>query len=275
MVRQQYFRVSLAGQPEIRTSGAFADESADISWTQPRDLWQALLLEHSGVFTMNGHTFEVEPFDFVIVPPSSRNEVHRTGEAPYVYSYFTFCPEEGVRDEMALPLHSRLGEEGRFWNLNFRRGLSRLQTSRTSLHIVARSMLWAVAQEVASHERNVYVAEAERMVIEGLADTLRIDQLAKRVGISQGQLSRLFLAEHGRTPLQYIRDARAEHAHRLLTTTTTPLKQVGTACGYPNPHHFNRFVRERLGASPRAIRNKQVHVDVFRVKMYTASLDKA
>ncbi len=223
---------------------------------------------------MNGHTFEVEPYDLAVVPPGSRNEVVRTGEPPYVYSYFTFCPEDGVRDEVALPLHTRLGDEGRFWNLNFRRGLSRLQLSRTSLHVVARSMLWAVAQEAVGPERNVYVQEVERLVAEDLAGTLRIDRLAKEVGISQGQLSRLFLAEHGRTPLQYIRDARAEHAHRLLTTTTMTLKQVGAACGYPNAHHFNRFIRERLGASPRAIRNKQVVVDVFRVKMYSSSLDR-
>lgn len=265
---------SLAEPLEIRTCGAFADEAPAQSWAQPRDLFQALLLENAGIFSVNGLTLDVEANDLVIVPPGSQNEVTWSDEGAKTIVYFTFRASDNPQDEVALPLHSKLGAEGQVWNVNLRRGLSRLQTSRTSAHIVAKAMLWAVAQPAPRHERNVYVAEAEKLVADGLTGPIKIERLAKQVGISQGQLSRLFVQVHGKTPLQYIRDVRAELAHRLLTTTTTPLKQVGAACGYPNPHHFNRFVRGRLGASPRAVRNNQVQMDMFRVKTYSSSLDQ-
>ncbi|MBX3110525.1 MAG: helix-turn-helix transcriptional regulator [Fimbriimonadaceae bacterium] len=266
---------SLAEPLDIPTCGAFADDADTQAWAQPRGLFQALLLEDKGTFTMNADVFPVEGNDLVIVPPGSHNEVSwSAGSTTRTIVYFTFRASDSPQDEVALPLHTRLGEEGRVWNVNLRRALSRIQTSRTSAQVVAKALLWAVAVPPPVGERNVYVTAAERLVAENLAEPIRIGDLAKSVGICQGQLNRLFVTVHGKTPLQYVRDVRAEHAHHLLTTTTLSLKQVGAACGYPNPHHFNRFVRDRLGASPRAIRNHQVQVDMFRVKTYSSTLDK-
>ncbi|HEY0866106.1 MAG TPA: helix-turn-helix domain-containing protein, partial [Fimbriimonas sp.] len=67
-------------------------------------------------------------------------------------------------------------------------------------------------------------------------------------------------------PLQYIRDRKAQLAHQLITGTTHPIKQVAVACGFQDLHSFNRFVRDRLGVSPRAVRGGREEIDIFRVK---------
>ncbi|RYG43964.1 AraC family transcriptional regulator, partial [bacterium] len=97
---------------------------------------------------------------------------------------------------------------------------------------------------------------------------LKVPELAQAVGISQAQLARLFVAEHGMPPLQFIRTAQAQRAHRLLTGTVEPIKAIAAACGFPDLHTFNRFTRARLGASPREIRAGQGVVDTFRVETY-------
>jgi AraC-like DNA-binding protein len=268
---RHFYKVSLAAQPEIRTNGSFGDDSETLNWVQPQDLWQALLLHHPGTFSVNGYSFSIHPFDLVIVPPGSRCEIVRSGSDTYVYDYFTFVPVESEADVVALPLHTNLGEEGRFWDLNFRRGLQRLQLSRTSARAVAYSMLWAVAQPVSSAFQNVFVEAAEKLIESRLHEPLKISEIAAELGVSQSQLGRLFMAEHGRSLKSYQREQRAKLAHRLLSQSTMPIKQVAASCGIGNVHTFNRFVREWFGVSPRTVRAARGNLDVYRVGMYTSA----
>ncbi len=46
----------------------------------------------------------------------------------------------------------------------------------------------------------MFVEEAERWIEDHLADRIRVSALAKQLNISQSQLTRLFLTEHGNTP---------------------------------------------------------------------------
>lgn len=161
---------------------------------------------------------------------------------------------------MLQPL-TRFGEEGKFWELNLRRALNRLYLSGAWVKTVQHAMLWAASNAYERLERNPYVDAAERIIEERLDKPVRIAEIAAELGISQSQLSRQFFEEHGTTPMQFILDRRAERASRLLTKTRTPIKQVAASCGYPNAHAFNRFVRNRLGASPRMIRGTKRQLD--------------
>jgi AraC-like DNA-binding protein len=255
--------------PEVRTSGSFANEAERLTWVQPRDVWQGLLFRHYGTFSLNGLSFPIEPFDLVVVPPGAYCDVHRVGMDVYLYDYFSFAPVSSERDQVALPTKTNLGNEGYFWEMNFRKALNRIQTSRTSVQVVVTALLWAVAEPAHHAERNVHIEEAERLIEDRLGSPLRIGAIAKELHLSQSQLARLFLSVHGRTPLQFVRDRRAQLAHRLLTQSTVPIKQVASQCGMPDLHAFNRFVRQRLGASPRDVRaNRSKAVDIYRASDY-------
>ena len=261
----RYHRASMHQVPEVRTCGSFSDDSERLSWIQPSDLWQAQLLLHRGSFTFNGLTMAIEPFDLVIVPPGSRCEVERFGQEEYVYDFIGFAPVAGERDIVSLPLKTNLGDSGHFWDLELRKALNRIQFSRTSAHSVAWSLLWSVAQSEHVALRSVYTEQAEKLIEDRIGEKLRVSDLCKELSISQSQLTRLFLHELGRTPLQYIKDRRAHHAHRLLTRTTVAIKQVAVNCGIPNVHQFNQFVRDRYGESPRSLRQNRGVVDLYRV----------
>lgn len=261
----RYHRASLHTMPEIRTCGAFGDEEETLRWIQPSDMWQAQLLHHQGSFTVNGFTFSVKPFDVVVLPPGSRCEVNRFGSDIYVYDYFGFTPAPSEREIVSLPLCHSLGAEmGHFWDLEFRRALNRLQYSRVSAHVCAWHLLLSVAQPEHAIVRSVYTEQAERLIEERIGQRIVVADLCKELDVSQSQLTRLFMTEHGRSPLQFILDRRAQHAHRLLTKSTLPIKLVAANCGMANVHQFNRFMRERYGESPSAIRRHRGFVDVYR-----------
>ncbi len=268
MQNSRIFPASLAQPPEVRTSGSFGTSEERLEWVQPRDLWQALLYRCGGTFRLQGTATPFSAFDLIIVPPGSRCSVAFADEGPWVYDFFGFSPVEDTRDLVGLPFLSPLGDEGLFWDLNFRRALSRVQFSRTSIASVAAALLWAVAVPESALQRNPYLEEAERQINADLAGDLRISHLARKLNISQAQLTRIFLAESGRTPHQYVLELRAKRAQDLLAGTTLPIKQVAAQCGFPDPHAFGRFVRARLGASPRAVRAGQQTIDIYRVEEY-------
>jgi AraC-like DNA-binding protein len=258
---------------EVRTLGAFGHHETRLEWVQPVDLWQGILYRYPGRFSLNGFSFDFVDSDLVVVPPRSRCRVDCEGADVYIYSYFTFCPMDSNRDLVALPVRSSLGAEGDFWDLNFRKGLNHLQLTKTPAHAVVFALLWSIAQPSHFSVRNVFVEEAEKFIGANIGNQLSIEKIAKAVHLSASHLNRLFMQEHGRTPMQFVRDQRAHLAHKLLTETTVPIKQIATECGLSDLHVFNRFVRERLGSSPREVRRARPEIDIFRTEYLKTPLD--
>ncbi len=62
---------------------------------------------------------------------------------------------------------------------------------------------------------------------------------AARLGVSDRHLRRIFFAEHGVTPLQYVQTRRLLLAKQLLTDTQMPISQVALSSGFRSLRRFN------------------------------------
>ncbi|MGZ8259934.1 MAG: Ada metal-binding domain-containing protein [Caldimonas sp.] len=86
-----------------------------------------------------------------------------------------------------------------------------------------------------------------------------VADVAARLGVSDRHLRRIFFAEHGVTPLQYLQTRRLLLAKQLLTDTAMPVAQVALTSGFRSLRRFNaaflggyRMNPTRLrGAAPR------------------------
>src|SRR6218665_478860 len=65
-----------------------------------------------------------------------------------------------------------------------------------------------------------------------------IAALAERLGVSDRHLRRIFAAEHGVTPLQYVQTRRLLLAKQLLTDSDLPVAQVALASGFRSLRRF-------------------------------------
>jgi transcriptional regulator GlxA family with amidase domain len=74
-------------------------------------------------------------------------------------------------------------------------------------------------------------------------------RLAKRLGVSQRQLQRLFKTELSCTPQSWLREQRLQTARVMLQSSTT-VKQVAYALGFNQQSQFCRDFRLRFGTSP-------------------------
>ncbi len=78
--------------------------------------------------------------------------------------------------------------------------------------------------------------------------------LAERLGVSDRHLRRIFQAEHGVTPLQYLQTRRLLLAKQLLTDTTLPVSQVALASGFNSLRRFNDAFVASYRMSPSRLR---------------------
>ena len=90
--------------------------------------------------------------------------------------------------------------------------------------------------------------------------TPSVAALAGRLGISDRHLRRIFLAEHGVTPLDHLQTRRLLLAKHLLTDTTMPVSQVALASGFGSLRRFNAAFTENYRMSPSRLRKGSVEV---------------
>ncbi|WP_406171225.1 helix-turn-helix domain-containing protein [Streptomyces canus] len=82
----------------------------------------------------------------------------------------------------------------------------------------------------------------------GAPHTVR--SLAAEVSLSPSRFAHLFTRQLGRSPMRELREARLNHAARLLESTDLSVERVAAASGFASPFHFNRVFRARYGTPP-------------------------
>lgn len=81
-----------------------------------------------------------------------------------------------------------------------------------------------------------------------------IEQLAEHLGITSRHLRRIFLAEHGVTPLQYLQTRRLLLAKALLTDTALPVRDVAASAGFASLRRFNAAFVQHYRLQPSRLR---------------------
>jgi transcriptional regulator GlxA family with amidase domain len=98
------------------------------------------------------------------------------------------------------------------------------------------------------------IRELQIWIAENLARRLSVEDLADRMGMSVRNFERVFTREVGRTPSQYVLQARVEAARRQLERTDRGLKQVASAAGFGSADVMRRAFVRLLGITPRRYR---------------------
>jgi AraC family transcriptional regulator, regulatory protein of adaptative response / DNA-3-methyladenine glycosylase II len=81
-----------------------------------------------------------------------------------------------------------------------------------------------------------------------------LEDLARHLGITSRHLRRIFQAEHGVSPLQYLQTRRLLLAKALLTDSTLPVQEVAYAAGFASLRRFNAAFIEHYRLQPTALR---------------------
>lgn len=95
------------------------------------------------------------------------------------------------------------------------------------------------------------VARAIRWLRENFAESLRIETLAKHVGMSPSALHLHFKHVTALSPLQYQKRLRLQEARRLMLGQGLAAGETAFRVGYESPSQFGREYRRMFGSPPR------------------------
>lgn len=96
------------------------------------------------------------------------------------------------------------------------------------------------------------------LIASRLAGDCSVPVLAEYLGYHPIYFSRLFKKAVGMPPGEYVLAARMRRAATQLVATSRPVKQIGAACGFPDPYHFSRTFKRRIGVSPSVYRERTI-----------------
>lgn len=95
-----------------------------------------------------------------------------------------------------------------------------------------------------------HIARAVECIRRHFDQSLRIDQLAREVGMSVSSFHHYFKAVTGMTPLQFQKQLRLQEARRLMIGENLPAIDAAYRVGYQDASHFNREYKRLFGAPP-------------------------
>ncbi|HEX6447801.1 MAG TPA: helix-turn-helix domain-containing protein [Streptosporangiales bacterium] len=105
------------------------------------------------------------------------------------------------------------------------------------------------------------VCRGVRLILSGALDGTTESGLARRLGVSERHLRRLFRQEIGVTPDGLARSSRAHFARRLLDDTDLTVTEIAYAAGFGSIRQLNRAFRGIFHATPSELRAKRRRAD--------------
>jgi signal transduction histidine kinase/ligand-binding sensor domain-containing protein/DNA-binding response OmpR family regulator len=77
-----------------------------------------------------------------------------------------------------------------------------------------------------------------------------VEDLGVELGISRAYVFRKILALTGKTPLEFIRTIRLQHAAQLLEKSQLSVREVAYKVGFNNPKYFTKYFKEQFHVLP-------------------------
>lgn len=104
--------------------------------------------------------------------------------------------------------------------------------------------------------KEMLVNKAKQYLSERLTETISLRQLAKELYASPFYLQKMFKAETGMSPHQFVLHQRVEVEKKRMVETTLPLIHIALEVGFKSSAHFSSVFRKMVGCTPTEYRSR-------------------
>lgn len=98
------------------------------------------------------------------------------------------------------------------------------------------------------------VLRVKRHMDDNMDKGITVGELAAIANLSPQHLISSFRKHLGITPMQYLWQMRANRGRGLLLQSGLSVSEIAYQCGYKNPFHFSRHIRQNFAMTPTEIR---------------------
>ncbi|MFV0412961.1 MAG: AraC family transcriptional regulator [Oscillospiraceae bacterium] len=95
-----------------------------------------------------------------------------------------------------------------------------------------------------------YVVNAIKYIQFNYSRDISVDDIAKAVGVSRSHLYRVFIANVGQSPVEYLTQFRIGEACALLENTSLSVAEVAYSVGFFDQFYFSRVFKKEKGMPP-------------------------
>ena len=116
-----------------------------------------------------------------------------------------------------------------------------------------REFFVTVDRHVASHRKRrnaVLVSDMKRYIEENYDNSLSLEKLSRKFGISPSYVSVLFSNEAGRNFTDYVTDVRVTMAKQLLLHSTLHIYEIADEVGFRDAYYFSTCFKKATGRTP-------------------------
>ncbi|MEG1073527.1 MAG: AraC family transcriptional regulator [Ruthenibacterium sp.] len=105
------------------------------------------------------------------------------------------------------------------------------------------------------------VADAILAIRQNYAGLYGVEELSAQMGVSKSHLVRVFSAEIGVPPGQYLTKVRVEAAKKLLCHRAYSLEVVATLCGFSGANYLCKVFKKETGTTPNVYRTQNASAE--------------
>ena len=257
LVTGDHLIMPLAAKPSLKQVGLNVHGSRRKESYIMDKLWSLHLYRWSGALEVAGRSFAITPGCASVEPPNTHLLWRYDNErCPHYYAHFAL---RGAGPTTLVPIMQQTGAA--FAELS--EEMERVVTLFGTQPLRAEIRLWdlllrlAVSNKINAPKAGAlpFAVQTAMAIIENeMPQAPRVADIARRVGISHNQLTRLFDQSFGHGVAAHIRKRRLDKAKHLLTRSNLPIKTIATELGIADLQQFNKFIRKETGLPPSQLR---------------------
>ena len=208
----------------------------------------------------DGTEFTVTEGDVFYLPYRSNYTMYiYDGNYKFIFCNFDFAePEERRSARCSNQIQKNA-------DILFNKLLNRYNSSPVNAYTECMSILYSIYSMLQQETRKVYIgkskeenmAEAKRHIDESFGDlSFSISALAEGIGMSEVYLRKLFKAQYGISPSQYLISVRLRNAQKLMWYPFMTLEECAVQSGFSSLQYFCRVFKKEIGIPPGQYRKK-------------------
>lgn len=230
------------------------------------------IIDGKGSFTANGRTYELGKHDAFLIIPDETTVYSADEEEPWSYIWIAF---NGFKAYEYLQ-HAGFSNTNRIGHFLCEEQLVKAietilsaheltYSNQINRHIQLLNFLFNLIREyedstqtlpsTESSSQQSYIIYAMNYIERNYQNTITIEDLCARLGITRSYLTKIFKEELHSAPYEYLVNLRINKASSLLKITSLPVKQISTMVGYHDPLVFSKIFKQKTGLSPTDYRN--------------------
>ena len=226
-----------------------------------------MVMKGKGKLYKNGKVYEIQAGEAFLIYPKEETVYQADSEQPWHYMWIGFhgfsadefmeragfLPEHPVRVCQDMPqIRQAMGRMLDAGGLSYSNELMRMSSLYHVLALLTKDQeepaVSKSAQDSSSDAH--YVRTAINLLLDSYKQGIRVDEVARAIGISRNYLTTIFKKEMNVSPQEFLMNYRMEKAGSLLLSTSELVSTIAYEVGYSDALSFSRAFRRHYGVSP-------------------------